>query len=176
MGLSSRLFSIDVLDKIICAIRAAPRAAPYTSIGTYPAAEMVRLVTELSRETGVPVPDLLSAFGRHLTKDVRTRYNAFFAQAGSTLALLQRVEGLITWRFATLSRRRAADLRDRADRRRRGHGLPLVATQADLAEGFDARHGRYFGRTIAIERADLSQGRGEVVRFVIHKARSARER
>ena len=169
MELVEQAFSIDVLDKII-ARSELPSGGVYTAIGTYPASEMVRLVTELSRETGVPVPALLSTFGRHLTKTFSTRYNAFFAQAGGTLSLLQRVEGLIHVEVRKLYP--DAEL-PTFETELTADGLVMVyrssRRMADLAEGLMHGTAEYFGERIAIERTDLSQGRGEVVRFVIRK-------
>lgn len=58
-------FSPEVADAIIVASKLSTDGA-YTTVGTYPFEEMVSLVTNLSKETNLPVPALLRHFGIHL--------------------------------------------------------------------------------------------------------------
>ncbi len=58
-------FSAETADAIIQASALSTDGA-YTSVGTYPHQEMVDLVSNLSTQTGISVPDLLQHFGRHL--------------------------------------------------------------------------------------------------------------
>ncbi len=57
-------FGISLADKIV----QQPNIDfdSYTAVGSYPHGQMVNLVINLSKETGIPVPDLLKTYGHHL--------------------------------------------------------------------------------------------------------------
>jgi len=173
MEMVEHRFSLAILDDII--VRSAlPRGGVYTATGTYPAGEMVRLVTELSVVSGLPIPTLLQAFGRHLASTFSTRYSAFFEQSGSTCVLLQRVEGLIHVEVRKLYP--DAELPSFETTARPDH-LEMIyrspRCMADLAEGLMHGTAEHFKEQISVEREDLSEGRGEVVRFRIRKMEAA---
>lgn len=58
-------FGEEMIDSIIesCDL---PSNGVYTSVGTYPHTELVSLVVALSKETEIPVQDLVQAFGKFL--------------------------------------------------------------------------------------------------------------
>ena len=87
-------FSLDMTERLI-EMSHLPSEGIYTSIGTYDIQEMVTLVTNLSNLSGVPVPDLLREFGRHLFKRFLISYPAFFEGVGSSLEFLPRVEDYV---------------------------------------------------------------------------------
>lgn len=58
-------FSMDMVDTIIDESN-VPSGGVYTAVGTYPHEEMAALVKALSSQTGIPVPELLQAYGEHL--------------------------------------------------------------------------------------------------------------
>lgn len=86
-------FSPEVADRIISRAD-LPSKGAYTAIGTYDHAEMLALVTELSKETGAPVPALVHTFGQHLFKRFVAGYPQFFA-VPSAFDFLERVHGYI---------------------------------------------------------------------------------
>ena len=86
-----RSFSPDALERII-AQSDLPNGGAYTSVGTYDAAEMLRLVQALSAETGLAIPDLLFAFGEYLLRRFAEMHPDYFQDAGSTFRLLESVE------------------------------------------------------------------------------------
>lgn len=70
-------FSADMVDDII-EDAALPSGGAYTAVGTYDHAELVAMVAALSKRSGVPVPELVRAFGRHMFGRFHAGYPAFF--------------------------------------------------------------------------------------------------
>ncbi|MGH7856391.1 MAG: heme NO-binding domain-containing protein, partial [Candidatus Binatia bacterium] len=70
-------FSPEIADRIIQASN-LPSGGAYTAVGTYDYNELLRLVTNLGRETGVLVPDLVRSFGQHLFGRFYVSYPQFF--------------------------------------------------------------------------------------------------
>ncbi len=163
-------FSLAVVDSMIT--QAAPASGgQYTSVGTYPLEELVALVSELSALTGLAVPALLKDFGGHLLRRFAQGHPAFFQGAPTTFALLSSVEGYIHVEVRKLY----ADAQ-----------LPsilcvpqgpnkLIVTYrsprrlADLAEGLITACAEHYGERITLAREDLSDGKGEVVRFTLSR-------
>jgi hypothetical protein len=58
-------FSPEIADAVLSDVAPANGGA-YTSVGYYDHNELVALVVALSKRTGVPVPDLVQAFGKHM--------------------------------------------------------------------------------------------------------------
>lgn len=67
----------------------------YTSVGTYPFEEMTALLTELSKNTNTPIPDLLEHFGEHLFGRFARLYPQLFKEKFSTLDFLEEIENYI---------------------------------------------------------------------------------
>ena len=85
------VFSADMVDTLIDNTKPASLGA-YTTVGSYDFNELANMVVELSRITGAPMEDLLTAFGKHLGVQFASKFPAFFADAGSTIALLKQVD------------------------------------------------------------------------------------
>lgn len=161
-------FSLDVVDAILT--RAAPpHGGTYTSVGTYPAAEMGALVGALAEEVKLPPPALLHAFGEHLFGRFVVGFPAFFAERSTALDFLQSVDSYIhievrkLYPDAELPRFEAERISERE--------LVLVYHSsrrlADLAAGLIAGCGTHFQTPLDVRREDLSGGRGESVRFTV---------
>src|SRR5207245_2880493 len=87
-------FSPEVADRIIEASD-LPSGGAYTAVGTYDHAEIVRLVVNLSKETGVPVPALLNTFGRHLFGQFFLKFPQFFDGVSNAFDFLKKIESYI---------------------------------------------------------------------------------
>src|SRR5262245_41617413 len=87
-------FSPDVVDRIVDGADLASGGV-YTSVGTYDHKEMIRLVTCLSEETGIPSPALMKVFGEHLFGRFSTLYPAYFSGMDSSFSFLAKVEDYI---------------------------------------------------------------------------------
>src|SRR6266540_2882152 len=87
-------FSPEVADRIIEACH-LPSGGAYTAVGTYDHHEMVQLVTELSRESGIAVPALLHLFGKHLFGRFVANYPQFFEGIDSAFDFLEKIHSYI---------------------------------------------------------------------------------
>ncbi len=87
-------FSIDTVDQIIEASN-LESGGSYTSVGTYPHTEMTELVVNLGRVTGIPVKDLLIAFGNYLFNRLATMYPNFVVFENGLLSFLESIENHI---------------------------------------------------------------------------------
>jgi hypothetical protein len=162
-------FGLEMADRIIDSSNLATGGS-YTSVGTYDHREMVALVTNLSKETGTPVPGLIHAFGLHLFSRFRDGYPAFF-QVPDAFAFLSGVDGYIHIEVQKLYP--DAELPqftyERPDegtlvmRYRSPRGL------ADLAHGLIDATVAHYGAPMTVAREDLSGGRGQDVRFTLKK-------
>jgi hypothetical protein len=87
-------FSANMTDDIIddCDL---PSGGAYSAVGTYPHEEMVDLVVALSKRTGIPIPDLLRAYGEHLFSHFFATHPSFFANVHDALSFLSGIEVII---------------------------------------------------------------------------------
>ncbi|MCY2984098.1 MAG: heme NO-binding domain-containing protein [Planctomycetota bacterium] len=88
------VYSPEMVDTLFDSVTLRSGGA-YTSVGTYDHKELVALVSELSKQTGTEIPELLRTFGKHLYKSFETKYPQFFDGVPDTLTLLERVDGHI---------------------------------------------------------------------------------
>lgn len=87
-------FSPEMADAIIGDV-APPSGGAYTAVGYYDHGELVAMVVALSRHTGVPVPDLVKAFGQHLLARFTELYPAMFSARTDLLDFLASIDGHI---------------------------------------------------------------------------------
>lgn len=87
-------FSADMVDDIIDASNLASGGA-YTSVGTYPHSEMVTLVHNLSKQTGMGVPALVKAFGHYLFGRFVVLYPTFFRDSPDAFDFLESIENYV---------------------------------------------------------------------------------
>ncbi len=64
----------------------------YSAVGTYHHGEMVTLVVDLGKRSGMDVPDLLKAFGGYLFNTFKSGYPEMFASATNGFEFLQSVD------------------------------------------------------------------------------------
>lgn len=64
----------------------------YSSVGTYDHGEMVTLVMDLNKRSGIALPDLLKAFGGYLFQSFKTGYPQLFENANNGFDFLQSVD------------------------------------------------------------------------------------
>ncbi len=173
LEMAEERFSLEVVDGIIQ--RANPASGGiYTAVGTYPPAELVNLLSELSTATSTPIPVLLQEFGKHLLHRFVRGFPQFF-EVDSVFTFLQTIDSVVhvevkkLYPEAELPSFECTPLENgqvtmtyRSPRR-----------LADLAEGLILGSAEHFGETLAIHREDLSGGTGEIVRFTIRRSASA---
>lgn len=158
-------FSFDVVDAVIA--RSGTRGV-YTSVGNYDDAELVAIVGALSAETGMPVPELLHTYGRHLFQRFYTMYPGFFDIHASAPAFLAGLESHVHTEVRKLypvARPPLFTLEAVADG---GHHLEYRSPRAlwKFAHGLlDACMAHYGGAHRIAAITDLSDGAGTHVRF-----------
>lgn len=157
---------MDACERLIEAAH-LPSGGAYTSVGTYPHAEMVALLTQLSEATATPIAVLLRDFGEHLFGRFAELFPHFLAGIGTTLEFVERVDGVIHREVRKLYP--DAEL-PKFDHERVGVGKMILTYRsarplADLAEGLLRGCARHFRETLHIERRTLESGPTNTVRF-----------
>ncbi len=161
-------FGSEMADRIILTSD-LPTGGAYTAVGTYDHQEAMRLVSSLSRETGIAVPELLRTFGQHLFHRFVKLYPHFFARSRSALEFLGQIDQYIHLEVQKLY----PDAELPVFEYEAGGQDRLIMVYrskralADLAEGLMRGCATHFGETIDIRSDDLSQGQGTVVRFTV---------
>lgn len=160
-------FPLGVAERIVdtCDL---PSGGVYTAVGTYDHKEIVQLVVALSKETGVPVPDLVFTFGKHLFGRFQAGYPQFFEGVTDAFTFLERVDGYIHVEVRKLY----PDAELPVFRTERPNSDTLVMTYISqrgfgkLAEGLIAGCCDYFGEkvSVATEQVDDSTVRFTLVR------------
>jgi hypothetical protein len=88
------LHSDELLDRII--VKAdLPSGGAYTTAGTYPHEELVKVLVALSEEIQTPVPELLNAFGRYLVPVFKSKFPMLFEKHRDPLDFLAAVDGFV---------------------------------------------------------------------------------
>jgi len=72
-----------------------PTGGVYTAVGTYNHEEIVSMVLKLSERTGMPVPELLQAFGKFLFGQFTKLYPSFLEGQTSSIGFVATIESVI---------------------------------------------------------------------------------
>lgn len=164
-------FSPEIADQIIDQAD-LPSGGIYTAVGTYDHAEIVALVVQLSAETGLGVPKLLHAFGKHLFTRFVEGFPHFFEEQSNAFSFLEQVEDYIHVEvkklypdaelpsvIASMDGPERMTIVYRSDR-----GM------ADLAHGLIEGCIAHFGENIDVQLSDLANETGRHVRFDLARA------
>jgi len=161
-------FSADMADEILSGVHLASGGA-YTTVGTYDHHEMLALVTRLSEKTGMPVPELVSAFGRYLFSRFVVLYPGFFENIDGAFAFLERIEVHVHVEVKKLYP--DAELPSFATSQPEADTMFMVYTStrpfADLAHGLIEGCILHYGESIDIAMEDLSDEGRTHVRFTL---------
>lgn len=87
-------FGIEMVDKIISESELESEGV-YTSVGTYEFHEMLQLVTNLSKNTEIPVDDLLRIYGEHFFSVLTANYSRLIDHYDNPFDLLASIENHI---------------------------------------------------------------------------------
>jgi hypothetical protein len=168
-------FSIEDADAIISASDLETGGA-YTSVGTYSHEEMVQLVTHLSGRTGIPIPDLLRGFGRHLFSRFAVIHASHVSTQASVFDLLAVLENQIHVEVRKIYSE--AELPSFEHEKISDDCLILTyrskRSLADFAEGLLLGCIAHFNEIIHIERADIHAEDGAHTRFTLSRQHDAR--
>lgn len=161
-------FGIETLDTIIESAD-LPSGGAWTSVGTYDYQELIQLVVNLSKETDLPVPALVNAFGHYFFKSLAGSYAEMLSGINSAIELLANVEDYIhvevlkLYPQAELPRFEFKQLSDNQWEIEYHSSRPF----ADLAQGLIEAAADHFGDPLQIDREDLAAKNGCAARFVI---------
>ncbi|MFQ5863999.1 MAG: heme NO-binding domain-containing protein [bacterium] len=163
-------FGPETADTIIEASD-LPSGGAYTAVGTYNYNEMVQLVVQLSKATGISVSDLLRTFGKHLFGRFFVGYPHFFNGVATAFSFLESIEEIIHSEVRKLYP--DAELPTfEFDTSEQGRLSMIYSSErglADLAEGLILGCIDHFGERIELRKEDLSDGKGKTVRFILTK-------
>ena len=160
-------FGLQVADDII--EQSDLTTGVYTAVGTYDYSELVQLVVQLSQETGVPVSDLIKAFGRYLFGRFTELYPQFFEGEQSAFDFLATIENHIHVEVRKLYPEAELATFDYSYPETDKMFLDYKSNRpfADLAQGLIGACVDYFGEPIEIVREDQGQKNGCEARFVL---------
>lgn len=163
-------FSADTVDTII-ENADPPSGGAYTAVGTYDFSEMVSLVTELSKDTGVGLPDLIKTFGYHLAGRFEAMYPDYFSEYTTLFDFLPTIEDRIHVDVKKLYP--DAELPTMECETQENGDFILVYKSArplaDLAEGLICGCADYYGDKITMSKEDRSEEGATDVKFTIRK-------
>jgi hypothetical protein len=155
-------WSPDLVDDLVEAAD-LPSGGRYTSVGTYGHEEMVTLVRGLSERTGIPVPELIRAFGRHLFGRFSVTHPRLFQGAADAFGFLEGIESLI---HAEVLKLYPDAMLPRFDVTRDGDRMTLVYHSSrhfeDLAHGLIEGCLEHFGTRATLARAGAAQPDGGI--------------
>ena len=161
-------FSPDVVDRIVEEAE-LPSGGVYTTVGTYNHGEMIKLVSCLSEESGIGIPDLMRVFGEHLFARFSILYPKYFNGIDSSFDFLARIENYIHVEVRKLYPEAELPSFDCDSSLPGTLSLTYQSTRpfAPLAEGLIRGCLAHFGEAADIQVEDLSAGAGTAARFRI---------
>ncbi len=169
-------FSLDVADEIIENAHLESGGA-YSSLGTYDHREMLELVNELSKSSGIPASDLVRVFGIHLCGRFAVNFPEMFSSAEDTFGFLEQIQDHIHVEVRKLYP--DAQLPRFSYEYPRENQLVMNYSSdrpfAVLADGLIQGAVKHYGEEIDIEIEDLSDGAGTSARFLLTRQASASE-
>ena len=169
--LVERRFGLELLDRVIETAAPGSRGA-WTSVGTYDAGELLAMVAELSRLTGIAPPTLVCSFGEYLIERFADRYAEFFAPHRDVVDFLRRVDNYV--HVEVLKLYPGAQLPKFKYESEEPNKLVMTYRSerplADLAEGLIRGAIAHFGEPAELTREDLDPP-GRHARFTIVRKR-----
>ena len=87
-------FGLEMVDKIIYQLNLDSEGV-YTAVGTYSFSEMLQLLSNLSRNTGISPDDLLLVYGEHFFSVIETSYPDLLATYNDPIEMLASIENHI---------------------------------------------------------------------------------
>jgi Haem-NO-binding len=170
LNLVEAKYGYETVDSLIEESNLHSKGA-YTAIGTYPHSEMVKLVTNLSIRTHIPIQDVLKMYGTHLFSVFAQSYGHFLCNITSSFQLFLSIDKYIHVEVqkiypdaelpsfeCTLLNGTTLEMLYKSERR-----------MGDFAEGLIEATLSHYKEKATIERTDIKED-GTIVRFVIQKA------
>jgi len=169
-------FSAEMADEILSGTLLESGGA-YTTVGTYDHHEMLALVTQLSEKTGMPVPELVEAFGRYLFGRFVVLYPDFFEGVDGAFSFLDRIEEHVHVEVRKLYP--DAELPTFETSRVDNDTMLMVYQSkrpfADLAHGLIEGCIAHYGEPVDVHMEDLSDDGRTHVRFTLKQQQAFRD-
>lgn len=170
MELVEANWGIDMVDDLLDAVD-PPSGGAYTSVATYDFQELIDLVTELSKQTESPVPDLVFAFGQYLADSFSKKFTLFFSESKNTFELLKKIDDHIHVEVRKLYP--DAELPKFSYDELSGNRLLLRYESkrhlADLAHGLMVGAAKYYDEEIVVERTSLNTEDMAIEEFIVSR-------
>lgn len=170
LNLVDTAFSPEITEKIITNSK-IPSAGAYTSVGTYDHVELVKLVTELSRETDIPVSELVETFGSFLFERFIVLHENYFSNVTLCFQFLEFVDSYIHVEVKKLYP--DAELPSILTEKISDNQLLVIyqsdKAMGDLALGLIKACIKYFNENISISRTDIADSQNGEVHFLLTK-------
>lgn len=159
-------FSRELTEKLLSNCELASGGA-YTRVGTYDHSEMIALVSQLHKETGVPISDLVKAYGQYLLNSFSTLYPEFFSNCPDLFDFLEHVDSYIHVEVKMLYP--DAQLPELTTERSGDDSLFLTYRSSrhlgDVAEGLIQGAITHYGSHVVLTRQDINEGEDQCVQF-----------
>lgn len=163
-------FSLKIADEIIASSQLSTDGA-YTSVGTYHHSELVDMVVNLSRVTGIAVPELIKVFGKYLFGRFIVLYPTLIKGPKSSFDFLEIIENHVHVEVKKLYP--DAELPTFETSRPTNNSLKIIYQSerpfAPLAEGLITGCIAYHEEDIELQVTDLSNGENKHVEFLLQK-------
>lgn len=175
LNMVEEVFSMSTANKIVDSCE-LPSGGVYTSIGTYELKELLLLLKALSRETNLPIPKLVHAYGHRLFGRFYDKFPHFFYDVPNAFSFLMRVEDYIHVEVLKLYPDATLPSFDwTLDESRQTMTLFYQSPRClgDLAEGLIQGCIEHYGEEISLAREDMGDD-GSIVRFELAKLVSQR--
>lgn len=162
-------FDYEMVDSLISTTD-LPSGGIYTSVGTYSHTEMVNLVVNLSKQTNIPLPDLLRTFGGYLFKTFTKTYHHFIKNAPDSFTFLASIHDYIHVEVKKLYPDAELPHFDiiRPDENTLVMNYSSARKMSDLAYGLIEGCLEYYNEKVLITKEELAED-GSLVKFVIVK-------
>ena len=169
MEMMDSRFGPELTERVLEAAH-LPSGGIYTAVGTYDHTELLALVVQLSRETGLPGAQLVREFGHYLFGRFVKSYPRFFENVHSAFDFLEQVDNHV--HVEVLKLYPGAELpsfrNERHDDRHMVFDYRSSRPLGDLAEGLIVGCVDHYGERVRIERTPLvAEGGGTAIRFLL---------
>lgn len=163
-------FSLEIADEMISSSNLESNGV-YTTVGTYDHMEMVEMVKQLSKLTGIGIPSLLQAYGELLFTKFAQGYGVFFENVGSSFEMLKQVDNYIHIEVKKLYPEAELPKFDYEEISENQLLMKYTSPRGfgAFAKGLIIGCTTHFEEDIDIEMTDLSDGAGKEVHFLLTK-------
>jgi hypothetical protein len=89
-----RQMSLRMVDEL-CQLEGLSSNGVYTAVGSYPDKDIYIMLQHLTQQSGIAIPDLLRAFGKHLFTSLSQSYSSLIIDYTNTFSLVENLDKFI---------------------------------------------------------------------------------